>query len=169
MKGPEQRAVENLQVLAVGLVREVARGEGVGVVGRRQRRAVGTCVPEAALVHPAGAHQQVAPGWQVAIEAAAGLDAVDPGGDDLGEAPERDDAPAGAGGEELPVAEGVAERGVSDVVGGEADPVDPQQRLTVPDLRNRLVDQVGGRQVIAGDEQVPAVGCCSGVHEPERT
>ncbi len=92
-------------------------------------------VDEAAAADLRRRDQQVAGHRIVAIEALARFDPRAARGKHLGEAPDRDDAQPLAGREELPVAQGIAEGGIGDVVGGQGELADRQQRLA---FRQRL-------------------------------
>lgn len=134
-RGGEQRPQEHLQGLVGGPVERVAAAAQVLVVDRREVPAVLAGVDEAAAADLRRRDQQVAGHRIVAIEALARFDPRAARGKHLGEAPDRDDAQPLAGREELPVAQGIAEGGIGDVVGGQGELADRQQRLA---FRQRL-------------------------------
>ena len=86
-------------------------------------------VREAARRDVARRDDDVARHRQVAVEALPNLNSLALRGDDVGETPDRDAAPAVLGGEEVPVRHEIAEGRVADVVCREAEGINAQQRL----------------------------------------
>ena len=128
-RGEEEGPQQHLLVLVPLVVDRIATDGPVGVVGGREVGPVGSGVDEAALVDPVGRDHEVPRHREVAEHAHPFGNVVAGRADDIAEAPHRDPAPAGLGGEEVPVRHRVAEHAVGDVVRGQAERVDAQQRL----------------------------------------
>ncbi len=151
--GEEQRVEQHLPVLVVG----TGAGrvdEAVPAVGAGHGLAVGGDVAEAAVVHPAHGHHQLLGHGEVAEAAAAHRQLGVGGLDHVGVAPHRHPAPALLGGEEVPVLEHVADDGVGDVVGAQAEGVDAQPGLALVQRRRVELDDAHLVEIAAVDLQV---------------
>ncbi len=151
--GGEQRAQHHLQVLGALAVEGVRVGALVALVGGGQGAPMLRLVPEPAGVGGRG-HDEVRGRRQVAVHPRAALEALGPALAHLGEAPHRHPPPALRGGEEVPVGHGVAEHRIGDVVGGQAEAVDLQQRLTLVQLGRLGARRPRRPDVAAVDEEV---------------
>src|SRR5439155_6377480 len=72
----------------------------------------------------------------------------------LGEAPDRDPAPALLRREEVPIGHGVAEGRVGDVVRCQPEGGDLQPRLSLLELGRRLLEEATAVEVVLGNEEV---------------
>jgi hypothetical protein len=153
-RGPEQRSQQHLLVLVALLVTRVGVGEGVVVVDGRQLCPVRGDVGEAVLADAVGPDHEVGRGREVPVHPPAGREPVVLGGGDVGKAPDRDPPPPGLGREEVPVVHRVAEDGVGDVVGGQAEARDLEQRFTLSGLRWLTLDEAGRVQIFPADLEV---------------
>jgi hypothetical protein len=115
-------------------------------------------VDEPACAEPPGRDEQMGRHREEAEDSESLADAIGAAGHDEGEAPDRDPPPTRRGWEEGPVAKKPARGGVGDVVGGEAEALDPQQRLAGARRGQRALDQPGGVQVVLRDFEVELHG-----------
>jgi hypothetical protein len=111
-------------------------------------------VDEPLFVDPVGVHHQVARGRQVAVHALALLDFFAGGRRDGRETPDRHPRPAVLSREKVPVVHRVAHYRIRDVVRGEAEGIDGQQRLPGLELGGLGVLEADLVQVVALDLEV---------------
>ena len=153
-RGVEEGPEEALLTLTVGIVGGVGVSAPVALVRGRQSGAVRGRVDEAAPVDAVGNHHELRGQREIAEHARPLFELGGATLRHLGEAPDRQLAPALLRGEEPPVAHRVAEEGVGHVVGRQPEGLDPQQRLALGRLRSLLVREAVAAQVVCGDEEV---------------
>ena len=112
-------------------------------------------ITEATGVDPAGLDEQVTRRRVVPVQPIADFHTVGARLRNFGESPQRHQPPTRTGREELPVAKRVAEHRVGDVVRGQPDTINAQQRFAVTNRRCSVMQQFGVRQVGPVDRKTP--------------